>query len=257
MKTLKDLKLCKKTHEKVEAWLQEWLTLFEEQANHKEAWVYRCDFEKSDFFWFTNCKDILEKDPEAKGQENNMAIRSRKRKVMMQLFLKTLMGKKLGLITITCNHCGYKGCWINSLPDGNGHWVYCPKCKKTDVHVFPMGYDTCMNTIQQQIAKKQFKMNDYPVIGTPRVSLACQELIKEMGGYQYKYEADNYRVTTVTCVIDTQGDTPRLPSTTAAIEQVEKDRYVECPECRSKILKEDFGFAVYMCKRCYVQRMSP
>ena len=154
MKTLNDLGLHKKTQKKVEAWLQEWLDLFVEQANGKHAWVYRANFEKNDFFYFTDCKDILEKDPEAKGQENNLAIRNRKRKILMQLFLKTLLGQSLGLITITCNHCGYRGCWIEGLKDGNGHWVYCPKCKKTDIHVFPEGYDNCMRTIQAEIAKK-------------------------------------------------------------------------------------------------------
>lgn len=199
MKTLNDLGLHKKTRKKVEAWLQEWLTLFEEQANHKEAWVYRCDFAKNDFFWFTNCKDILEKDPEAKGQENNLAIRSRKRKVMMQLFLKTLMGKNLGLITITCNHCGYRGCWIEGLKDGNGHWVYCPKCKKTDVHVFPDGYDNCMDTIQTEIAKKCATSTLSTKCGKcekckgnckfpPRLALSTDSkaFIKELQSYKYR-----------------------------------------------------------------------
>lgn len=154
MRTLNDLGLCKKSRKKVEDWLQEWLDLFIEQADNKEAWVYRANFETNDFFYFTNCKDILEKDPEAKAQENNLVIRNRKRKILLQLFMKTLLGRNLGLITITCNHCGYRGCWINSLKDGNGHWVYCPKCKKTDVHVFPDGYDNCMNAIKLEIAKK-------------------------------------------------------------------------------------------------------
>lgn len=189
MKTLNDLGLHKKTKKKVEDWLQEWLDLFEKQANHKHAWVYRANFEGNDFFYFTDCKDILEKDPEAKGQENNLAIRSRKRKIMMQLFLKTLLGQKLGLITITCNHCGYRGCWIEGLRDGNGHWVFCPKCKKTDVHVFPGGYDTCMDTIQQEIAKKT-KLRGFsppPEIQT----VPCAPFIKEIQAYKYEHAAKN------------------------------------------------------------------
>ena len=153
MKTLNDLGLRKKTHEKVEAWLQEWLELFIKQADGKQGWVYRANFANNDFFYFTDCKDILEKDPEAKGQENNLDIRRRKRKVLLQLFVKTLLGKKLGT-TITCNHCGFSPCWIEGLKDGNGHWVYCPKCKKTDIHVFPEGYDNCMETIQTEITKR-------------------------------------------------------------------------------------------------------
>jgi len=183
MKTLNDLKLCKKSRKKVEDWLQEWLDLFIKQANGKQGWVYRANFEDNDFFFFTDCKDILEKDPEAKAQENNLAIRSRKRKVLMQLFVKTLMGKKLGT-TIKCNHCGFEPCWIEGLPDGNGHWVYCPKCKKTDVHVFPDGYDNCMNTIQLEIGKRR---NESKI----NVCLDCRKLIKEIQSYKYEHAAKN------------------------------------------------------------------
>lgn len=161
MKTLNDLNLCKESRKKVEDWLQEWLDLFIKQANGKQGWVYRADFENNDFFYFTDCKDILEKDPEAKGQENNPTIRNRKRKVLMQLFIKTLMGKKLGT-TIKCNHCGFSPCRIEGLPDRNGHWVYCPKCKKTDIHVFPEGYDTCIDTIKQEIASYNESRRDDP-----------------------------------------------------------------------------------------------
>lgn len=157
MRTINDLGLCKKSREKVEGWLLEWLDLFRRQADGKHAWVYRADFEGSDFFFFTDCKDILERDPEARAQENNLAIRNRKRKVMMQLLLKTMLGMDLGLITITCNHCNHRGCWIEGIGDGTGHWVYCPKCEKTDVHVFPMGYATCMEKIQERIAALKLK----------------------------------------------------------------------------------------------------
>jgi len=181
MRTLNDLGLCKKSKKKVEEWLQEWMDLFIKQANDKHAWVYRADFTKDDFFYFTDCKDILEKDPEAKAQENNLAIRNRKRKIMLQLFLKTLLGQNMGLITITCNHCGYRGCWINGLKDGNGHWVYCPKCKKTDIHVFPEGYDNCMDIIKREIVKKT----------TPSVSFLATQLLKEIQAYKYDHAVKN------------------------------------------------------------------
>jgi len=183
MKTLDDLGLCKKSRKKVEDWLQEWLDLFIKQANGKQGWVYRANFEKNDFFYFTDCKDILEKDPEARAQENNLAIRSRKRKVLMQLFIKTLMGKKLGTI-IKCNHCSFEPCWIEGLPNGTGHWVYCPKCKKTDIHVFPEGYDNCMNTIKLEIAKRR---NQSPI----KICPDCKKLIEEMQSYKYEHAAKN------------------------------------------------------------------
>lgn len=199
MKTLNDLGLHKKTRKKVEEWLQEWLDLFIKQANNKPAWVYRADFVKDDFFYFTDCKDILEKDPESKGQEHNLVIRKRKRKIMMQLFIKTLLGQNLMLNVITCNHCGYRGCWIEGLKDGNGHWVFCPKCKKTDVHVFPDGYNTCMDTIQAEIAKKEM-LSPAPVLNVISTSLQeClkrekyrgNKLIKEIQAYKYEHAAKN------------------------------------------------------------------
>lgn len=183
MKTLDDLGLCKKSRKKIENWLQEWLDLFIKQANGKQGWVYRANFENNDFFYFTDCKDILEKDPEARAQENNLTIRSRKRKILLQLFIKTLMGKNLGT-TITCDHCGFSPCWINGLPDGTGHWVYCPKCKKTDIHVFPEGYDNCMNTIKQEITKKKDKIQ---LLANPYYN----KLAEEIKAHKYnKFEKD-------------------------------------------------------------------
>jgi len=157
MKTLNDLGLCKKSRKKVEDWLQEWLDLFIKQANGKQGWAYRADFENNDFFFFTDCKDILEGDPEARAQENNLAIRNRKRKILLQLLIKTLWGRKNICDSIKCGHCGFSPCWIEALKDGNGHWTYCPKCKKTEVQVFPAGYDNCMNTIKLEIAKRKDK----------------------------------------------------------------------------------------------------
>lgn len=157
MRTLKDLKLSKKATAIVEEWLGEWLELFQRQADHRPYWVYRVNFDKSDFFFFTGCKDILSKDPEARAVENNKTIRVRKRNVMFQLLIKTMMDKRIPICKLECNHCGYKNCYIDSLPDLGGHWVYCPKCHKTDIHVFPMSYDTCINNIKKQISVIKYK----------------------------------------------------------------------------------------------------
>jgi len=277
MKTLNDLGLHKKTRKKVEAWLQEWLELFEKQADNKEAWVYRCDFEKNDFFWFTNCKDILEKDPEAKGQENNRAIRSRKRKIMMQLFLKTLLGKSLGLITITCNHCGYRGCWIEALKDGNGHWVFCPKCKKTDIHVFPEGYNTCMNTIQTEIAKKtklQGLSSPPPIVDETqrmKIDLKCKPLIKEIQAYKYDHVStpkdtefsDSWTEKDYKKFKESMdkkhGHIPTLPKEPPiktigmALKETE-DKKIKCSKCGYKVLKKSFGnYTLDTCDHCYFE----
>lgn len=180
MKTLNDLSLCKKSRKKVEGWLQEWLDLFIKQANGKQGWAYRADFENNDFFFFIDCKDILEKDPEARAHENNSAIRSRKQKVLLQLLMKTLMGKENICDTIKCSHCRFSPCWIEGLEDGTGHWTFCPKCRKLEVQVFPEGYDNCINKIKREIAKRE-AMSPAPVL-----DVIPTPLIEEIRKYKYK-----------------------------------------------------------------------
>jgi len=187
MKNLNELDLCKKSKKQVEEWLQEWLDLFIQQANGKQGWPYRADFENEDIFYFTDCKDILEKDPEAKGQEHNRAIRTRKRKVLLQLFIKTLMGKENICDDIKCGHCGFKPCWIEALGDGTGHWTYCPKCKKLEVQVFPDGFDNCINTIKKEITKMENKPLRFS--DTIKIDPFCKELIEEIKAYKYEHGA--------------------------------------------------------------------
>jgi len=74
MKTLNDLKLTKRTRDKVYTWLGEWLDMMIEQANGEEGTVIRANFPEDDFFFFTACKDILNKDPESLSKETNPLI---------------------------------------------------------------------------------------------------------------------------------------------------------------------------------------
>ena len=210
MKTLDDLGLCKKSHKIVEDWLQGWLDLFIKQANNKEAWVYRANFEENDFFYFTNCKDILEKDPEAKGQENNLTIRSRKRKILLQLFVKTILGQEVINSTIKCGHCGFSPCWIESLGDGTGHWTFCPKCRKLEVQVFPDGFDTCIDKIKLVIAKRRNEEEKISCPGCKKtrhmlINPKCKNLIKEIQAYKYEHKT-----------------TPAFTNFEAALDEVKK-----------------------------------
>jgi len=141
MKTLKDLKLRKKTEQKVSEWLNEWLELFVKQADGKQGNIIRADFANNDFFFFTDCKDIVNKDPEDKAEETNLKIRSRKRKVVLQLFVKTLLGEKLGRKS-PCTHCGFEDRKVRMMY--NGHYVFCPHCGYLVVN----GY---INTMKESI----------------------------------------------------------------------------------------------------------
>jgi len=233
MKALKDLGLCKKTQKKVEEWLQEWLILFKEQADYKSSWVYRANFEENDFFYFTDCKDILAKDPEAKGQENNLTIRSRKRKIMLQLFVKTLLGQEVINSTIKCSHCGFSPGWIDSLRDGTGHWTYCPKCTKLEVQVFPDGYDTCMAKIQRKLRNtvtippdgfSRYKesltvLHGFVPPPPMKIDPKCKKAIEEIRAYKYEH---------VSTPKDTKyKEVPRLPKK-PPLKTIPKFRYRKC-----------------------------
>ena len=91
MKTLKELKLCPKAKAKVEAWLHEWLEMLIKNADGREGNVYRADFEGKNFFYFTDCRDLVSKEVESTGQEANRKIVVRKRYVMNQLLLKAML----------------------------------------------------------------------------------------------------------------------------------------------------------------------
>lgn len=153
MKNLKDLKLPKKFEIEVNNWLCDWLEMLKKQANGREGCVHRADFENNDFFYFTDCTDILSKDPEAKGVEDNRNIQLRKRTVMAQLLIKTLLGinnpKK-----IKCSHCGFEDRYIDALPNGGGHFLYCPKCHYTNICTYPGYYATCIEDVLKIIKKK-------------------------------------------------------------------------------------------------------
>lgn len=127
MKSLKDLKLTKKTEKKVEAWLKEWLNLFIDKADGRTGNVFKADWEKDEFFYFTECNDILKDDPESKSVESNEDIKRRKTMVKQQLLIRQLLGEKLGK-KVKCSHCGYEDTEMYSCV--NGHYNWCPHCKK-------------------------------------------------------------------------------------------------------------------------------
>lgn len=150
-KSIDEWGLCKKSTKKVKKELKKWLQLFLEQSQGRSGNVYRADFLNQDFFFFTDCKDILSKDPEGTGQEVNLEIRKRKRNVFNQLFVKTLLGEKLGK-KIKCSRCGYDEVYINGF--NGGHFTYCRKCQKTDICTYPDYYGTCIDEIEKQLIKK-------------------------------------------------------------------------------------------------------
>lgn len=134
--------------------LKRWLKLFIKQANGQQGNVFRADFKNIDFFYFTNCNDILSKEPESLSVEGNLDIRRRKRTIMMQLFVKTLLGEKLGKI-LKCSHCGYVGERIEGCQSMGGHFKFCPKCKKTTIVTYPKFYNIVLDEVKEYIKKEE------------------------------------------------------------------------------------------------------
>ncbi len=139
---------------KVKKNLNQWLKLFVKQASGGAGNVFRANFIENDFFYFTSCGDVLRNNPEAKGSEDALSIRERKRKVMLQLFVRTLLGEKLGKI-LTCSHCGYVGEKIEGSKTGGGHFKFCPNCKKTTISTYPGFYNAMLDEIKEYV-----KMNE-------------------------------------------------------------------------------------------------
>lgn len=128
--------------------LNRWLQLFVTQANGATGNVYRANFIEDDFFFFTNCQDILAKEVESKGVENNQKIGKRKNKVWLQLLIRTLLGETF-YKEYHCTHCDYVGeTIIAGFPDGGGHVTFCPKCGKTDICTYPAYYSTCIKSVK-------------------------------------------------------------------------------------------------------------
>jgi len=149
-KTIDEWKLCPKAKKTVKRELSKWLTMLTKQADGRTGNVIRCDFTKDDFFYFTNCKDILSNDPEYKAHETNNKIIRRKQKVMLQLLLRQIMGENLRKV-LKCTHCGYEG--EEMLKTTNGHFRYCPKCKKVTLVSYVPTMVNATGTALSKIAK--------------------------------------------------------------------------------------------------------
>ena len=158
--TIKDLKLNKRNETKVKVWLETWLNHFIELANGEEGNVRRANFEEMDFFYFTDCRDLVSKEVESTGQEQSLKMRRRKRMILFQLMLKNLLGRTT-YTPVPCSHCGYKEIYFGGV-DG-GHFDYCPKCGKTNVCTYPNFYDEAMKlVVAQLIEKKLLPQKEYP-----------------------------------------------------------------------------------------------
>lgn len=200
MKTINDLKLSKKAKAVVRTWLDEWLDMFIAQANGRQGTVHRADFANDDFFYFTDCTDVLSKDPEAKGQEESRSIIKRKQKVMLQLLIKTLLGT-VECKKIKCSHCGYPDRYIGPLSNGTGHFLYCPKCQYTNICTYPSGYKTCVDDVKYKSLplRNKFLETEIPATNCGACCKGIPDKLKHCGSCKFQFYG-NMREPCMSCV---------------------------------------------------------
>ena len=132
---------------KVRKELEAWLTLFIEHADGQQGNVYEADFINNRFFYFTSCQDLMGDKPESTSMEQDANIRRRKQHVMLQLFVKNLLGE-LTIIRSQCSHCGHK--YMRMLAFNGGTASYCDKCELISLLTFTNEITT---TLPERIKK--------------------------------------------------------------------------------------------------------
>jgi hypothetical protein len=150
-KAIEQWGLDKKALRIVRRELRIWLKLFKKHAEGREGTIYRADAVKNDYFFFTDCRDLVSKEVESRGQEHNKKIRKRKRSVYAQLIIKNLLGNVKRIIT-PCSHCGYPEVYVGSIDSGN--YDFCPKCGKTVIVTYPAYYSKCADEIKEEVRNK-------------------------------------------------------------------------------------------------------
>ena len=151
----KSLKIVKKN---ITAWMEH----FGKQSDmrftdNKLKDVNRFDLIKMRFFFFTDCRDLISKEVESKGVENNLIVRRRKRAKMLTLIFSTLLGNDHNA-KIKCTHCGYPEKIIDGFDDGSGHFIFCPKCGLTSLYTYPPYYDTCLSNLSKKLAEYEVEI---------------------------------------------------------------------------------------------------
>lgn len=148
LQTLDELKLCPKSKRKVQKWLETWLSHLIEQAGGQQGNVYKADFLNMDFFYFTNCQDILAADPLLKDPKNQRKMRWRKSNVLVQLFVKSLLGRQLAKKR-PCTHCGAED--TETLYCQNGYWIWCKKCKRVILDTYAPDFSVAAISVLEQL----------------------------------------------------------------------------------------------------------
>lgn len=153
VKTLSELKLSRRTKEKIRDWLNEWIEHIETNIGKPNtARPRKINFKTWKFFYFTDCSDIINKDPKFENEITNVKMISRKTNIFLELFIRYLLEDEKINPKLHCNHCGGDNCDIRSLRDDKhgkmGHIDICPDCGRTQIVTYPGKYDFVMPIVK-------------------------------------------------------------------------------------------------------------
>jgi hypothetical protein len=148
-KYIDEWKLDKKSKREVKKQLKIWIDKFGEDNVSYE--VRKDDFKNNDIFYFTDCIDILSKNPESKGVEDNQKIKKRKERVLLHLFLRKMICDDLDIPQSRCTHCGFTPLDIYNCEDGYGYFHFCPKCFNIILVTYPSGIVSSGNFVLHKL----------------------------------------------------------------------------------------------------------
>lgn len=128
LKFLDELNIDNKSKAIVKDALKKWIDEFIKRADGRTGNVMKCDFKEADYFFFTDCKDIIGMETEEEGIGKKFRIRKRKRDVFLSLFLKQFIGDKIDFGNRKCTHCGFDPMDFEHM--SGGFYKYCPRCER-------------------------------------------------------------------------------------------------------------------------------
>ena len=143
---LSDLNLDTESEKKVRQWLEQIIEIFKEKADGRVGNVFHNDFENDKIFFYTDCTDLINKE---KDEEANL-VRTRKRFVFLQLFLKYLLGERVNR-TMKCSHCGDDEVFVDDY--GGGSFRFCASCGMIVLYVHPSHYEDALKLAKEKINK--------------------------------------------------------------------------------------------------------
>lgn len=126
---LDELELDEPVKQKVKDWIMGWVLEFQRRADGQQGEVRKLDWKHDDVFFFTDCRDILDKDMKDVKEDDIGRIGRRKQNILIQLLLRQLMSDTVKVEESSCSHCGFKPMEIHSCSDGGlGYFHLCPRC---------------------------------------------------------------------------------------------------------------------------------